>query len=273
MQTRCGLVVALVILAASLACSNADADKQRYYESGNQFFEQKKYQEAVVEYRNAIAIDELFGEARYKLAESYAALGDARNAYQHYIRAADLLPANSELQLKAATLLVLAGRFDDAKTRVRSVLDKDPRNVQAHVLLGNVMARSKDLEGAVSQIEEAIEVDPSRGASYSSLGAVRLAQGDRDAARNAFEKAVEIDPNSLDARMALAMFQLQIAETAQAEQTLQAALAIDGKHALANRMMAMLHIASNRAADAEKYIKAYVDATRDDRAQFILADY
>jgi tetratricopeptide (TPR) repeat protein len=266
-------VVALLLTTAVAACSNDDADKQRYLQSGNEFFEQKKYLEAVVQYRNAIAIDERLGEARYKLAESYAALGDGANAFRHYVRAADLLPDDSDVQLKAATLLLLAGQFDDAKTRVQRVLDADPRNVQAHILLGNILAGMRDLDGAVAQVEEAIQVDPSRGASYSSLGALRLAQGERAAARAAFDKAVAVDPSSVDARMALAVFQLQVGDTADAEKTVRDALALDAQHPLANRAMFALLLASGRAAEGEPYLKAFVASLPSARAAFTLADY
>ena len=266
-------VAALVLTTALAACSDVEADKQRYLQSGNEFFEQKKYQEAVVEYRNAIALDERFGEARYKLAESYVALGDAGNAFRHYVRAADLLPDNNEVQLKAATLLLLAGQFDDAKTRVQRVVDADPSNAQAHVLLGNILAGMRDLDGAVSQVEEAIQVDPNRGASYSSLGALRLAQGEREAARAAFDKAVAVDPASVDARMALAVFQLQVGETADAEKTVRAALDLDPRHALANRAMFTLLLVSGRAPEGESYLKAFVASLPPDRAAFTLADY
>ena len=266
-------VAALLLTTALAACSNDEADKQRYLQSGNEFFEQKKYQEAVVQYRNAIAIDERLGEARYKLAESYAALGDGTNAFRHYVRAADLLPDNNEVQMKAATALAMAGQFDDAKARVQRVLDSDPRNAAAHVLLGNILAGLRDLDGAVAQVEEAIQVDPTRGVSYSSLGALRLAQGQREAARAAFDKAVAVDPSSVEARMALAVFQLQVGETVDAEKTVRAALELDPQHALANRAMVSLLAISGRAGEAEPYVKAFVASLRPNRAAFILADY
>jgi tetratricopeptide (TPR) repeat protein len=264
-------VVALVVALAG--CSNPEADKQRYLESGNQFASQKKYQEAIVEYRNAIRVDNRFGEAHYKLAEAYAAVNDARNAARQYIAAADLLPDNVDAQLKATTVLALGGRLEDAKTRVQKVLDKDPRNVQAQILLGNVLAGLKDIPGAVTQIEEAIQVDPTRGSSYTNLGVLRLAQGERNEARAAFDKAVEVDPKSVTARLALAMFQLQIGERESAESTLKAALELNPKDPLANRAMAVLYLASNRAAQAEPYLKVYSEAAPAGEARFVLADY
>lgn len=275
MQKRFLLSAALAAgLALGLAgCSNPEADKQRYFESGNKYSDEKKYAEAIVEYRNAIGIDQRFGEARYRLGQAYEASGDLPNAAREYIRAADLLPDNVDAQIKAATGLTLGGQFEDARTRIQRVLDKDPRNVQAQILLGNILAGLKDITGAVAQIEEAIQIEPSRGASYTNLGVLRLAQGDRDAARAAFDRAVSVDPKSVDARLALAMFQLQTGEAAAAEQTLKGALEIDPKHAVGNRAMAALYLASNRAPEAEPYMKAFAAAVPSSQSTFMLADY
>src|SRR5262245_4280665 len=124
----------LAVAALTSACSNPEVDKQRYLESGNRYAAQQKYAEAIIEYRNAIVADARFGEARYKLAQAYEANKDLPNAAREYIRAADLLPDNADVQLKAATALMLGRQWEDARARVQRVIDKDSRNVQAQIL-------------------------------------------------------------------------------------------------------------------------------------------
>ena len=51
-----------------------------------------EYAEAIIEYRNARALDPTSGEARMKLAEAFMQAGDFGNALQEFVRAADLLP-------------------------------------------------------------------------------------------------------------------------------------------------------------------------------------
>src|SRR5690606_23821655 len=106
------------ILAATLlgACStDPEYAKREYLESGNRYAAEGKYREAVVQYRNAIQQDPRFGEARYKLADAYAQLGDLQGAYREYVRAADLMPDNVEAQVKAASFLLLTRQFEDAR--------------------------------------------------------------------------------------------------------------------------------------------------------------
>ena len=272
LKRRCSFVGVAAVAFLVGACSDPEAVKQKAFESGNRYFEQKKYTEAILEYRNAIKADARFGEARDKLADAYAQTGNARAAYTEQIRAADLLPDNTQVQLKAVTYLLVVRRFDDAKTRVQKVLAREPQNVEALTLYGNALAGTQDLAGAVEQIEQAIQLDPNRGLTYTNLATFKLAQGDRDQARAAFEKAVQLDPTSVPAKVALANFQWGSGDGPAAEQTLKAALAVDAKDPLANRMLAAYYMSSRRAAEAEPYLKTLSDAGGE-RAKVALADY
>ena len=94
--TRClqsaALLGALALLVASCSTDPEQA-KREYVESGDRFVAEKKYAEAIVQYRNALQQDARFGEARLKLAQTYEHLGDVQNTIREYIRAADALPS------------------------------------------------------------------------------------------------------------------------------------------------------------------------------------
>ena len=177
-----------------------------------------------------------------------------------------------EVQIKAGAYLLLTRQFEDAKSRVQRVLDRDPKNVQALVIVGNASAGLRDLDSAVADIEQAIEIDPSRSTSYTNLAALRLAQGQRDAARAAFEKAISVDPRSVPAHVAFAMFQWGNGDRAAAEQSFKTALTLDPRHLLANRALASYYIGTNRAAEAEPYLKT-VAAVGGDNEKLMLGDY
>src|SRR5262249_33275246 len=91
--------ILLVILALAVASCTRDHEKvkRQYVEKGDKLVSQKKYAEAVLQYRNAVAIDRRFGEARFKLAGAYADSGDMNNALREYVRAADLMPNDVEV--------------------------------------------------------------------------------------------------------------------------------------------------------------------------------
>src|SRR5262245_43611872 len=128
------LAAGIGVVALLAGCSNPEQSKKQHFDNANRFMEAGKLQEAIVEYRNALKDDGKYGEARLKLAEAYQAVGNINQAYRESVRAADLLPNDNAAQLRAANYLMLAGRFEDAKTRIKPVVDRDPTNVDAQIV-------------------------------------------------------------------------------------------------------------------------------------------
>jgi len=269
---RISLPLCLAISAAfAPGCGrNVEARKQAYVTSGDAYVEQGKFAEAAIEYRNAVQLDARFAEAHLKLAETYSRLGNHENALGAYVRAADLLPDNAEVQITAGNYLLVAGQRKEAGDRAEKVLEKEPQNVRAHVLRGNVLAGLKNFDAAIKEIEEAIQLDPKRSPSYATLGAIESARGRRDQAEEAFKRAVAIDPNWIEGHLALVNHYWATNELAKAEQSLLKALEIDPSNALANRGIALFYLSTGRVADAEKYFAA---AAKSSAMPFALADY
>jgi tetratricopeptide (TPR) repeat protein len=255
-----------------VSCSDSEATKKAHFENGERLLKDNKYREAIVEFRNAVQQDEKFGEARLKLVDAYIGANNPQAAFREAIRAADLLPQNNDAQVRAASFLMLAGQFEDARTRIQPVVDRDPTNVQAQLILGNALAGLKDMAGAVREIEEAIKLDPARGLTYSNLAVIRLAQGQKDQAKAAFEKAVEVDPKSIEAWLALANFNWSNGNPAGAETALKRALDVNAKHVLTNRALAVFYMASGKMPEAEPYLKIVAE-TGNPEAALQLADY
>src|SRR5687767_1065193 len=126
MRSGCIRGGAFLLLAALTAasCTDADTQKRRHLERGDQYAAEKRDDFAVVEYASAVQLDPKFGEARLKLAETHERMNNVRAAFPEYIRAADALPDNRDVQLKATQILLLGGRFEDAKSRAEALLKK-----------------------------------------------------------------------------------------------------------------------------------------------------
>src|SRR5688572_24161821 len=273
MNRLTGLCWIVFLCVAAGACSGSSKASRDYVENGNRLLKEGKTQEAIIEYRNAIKEDPKSGQARYQLAEAYANGGNTVAAAREYVRAADLLPQETLVQIKASQYLMTTGQFDDAKTRLKAVIDRDPSNAEAQVLYGNAMAGLNDLDGAVRQLEDAIRLEPGRANSYSSLAALKLKQGAADEARAAFEKAVELDARSLTAWLSLANFRWSTGKLDGAEMAFKKALELSPDHVLANRALAVFYMGSGRVAEAEPYFKNIAAATRSADANLQLADY
>jgi putative PEP-CTERM system TPR-repeat lipoprotein len=256
------LAALLLLVMAAAACSgNPEKRKQAFFESGNRYFEAAKYPEAVIEYQNAIQLDPKFAEARLKLAETYEKAGDVPRAFGQVIRAADLLPNDFDLQVRAGNYLLRARQFEDARARADAVLEKDPGNAEAHVLRGYALSGLRDLDGAVKELEEAIQLDPGEASSHAVLGAMELARGQHAEAETALKRAVALSPEWAGAHLALSNYYVQTGNQAEAERSLKAALEAEPEDPFANRSMAAFLMAAGRPADAEPYLKRIAAAS------------
>src|SRR5688500_10021780 len=142
------------------ACNNPEARKLEHVQRGDKYAAEKRDDFAVIEYASAVKLDPKFGEARLKLAETHERMNNIRAAFPEYIRAADALPDHREAQIKATQVLLMTGRFDDAKARAAALLAKDPKDVEVLLLHANAMAALRDPAGALSEIEEALKINP-----------------------------------------------------------------------------------------------------------------
>ena len=232
----------LVLIVVAFGCqANPDVAKQEYLKSGDRYVAEKKYSEAIVQYRNALQQDPKFGEARYKLAEAYLKVGDVGDATREYIRAADLLPENVDLQVKAARFLLLAKQFDDAKSRAELALDKDPKNIEAQIIRANALAGLKEYDSAIKQLEEANKLQPTVG-GYGTIGAIESARGSKPDAEKAFRAAVAVNPKSVNAHLALANYLMSAGRAADAEASFKQALGLEPGNQLANRGLVAFYI-------------------------------
>ncbi len=268
---------ALVLVCAALVSSACSRDpevaKKAFFDKANAYAGQQKYEEAKVEYLNAIQQDPKFGEARLRLAQTYMRLGDPAKALGEFVKAADLLPNDATAQLSAGNLLLAAKQYEDAQTRAKQVLKQDPRNVDAQLLLGSATAGMKDVESAITEVEEAVTMDPARAGPYSKLGTLQLARGNLPAAEKAFKNALSIEPNSSKTNLALGNFYLATGRLEEGEKYLKQAVALDPKSVLANRALVSLYVGTNRPKDAEGPLKALADSAPDSRGQAVLGKY
>jgi tetratricopeptide (TPR) repeat protein len=263
-----------VVTTAALGCGDDPQTVAREAASrGDAFFEKQQYNEASLEYRRALQSDPNLGEVRHRLAETYLQTNNPREAVREIIRAADLLPENAEVQVKAGNALLMAGRFEDARTRADQVLVRDPQHVSALILRANALAGLRDLDGALADLEEAVAAQPQRGQTYAALGAIQQLRGEQPEADGAFKKAVEIDPSSAAARLAYANYLLASQRVEEAEAQLTSALSLDDTNVMINRALALFYVVTARPLQAEPYLKRLAQDANNTAAQFSLAQF
>ena len=157
-------------LVASACSRDPEATKRDHLQRGDQYLKDKQYSSAIIEYKNVVQADPRSGEGRRKLADAYLASGEFDSGFREYIRAADLLPNDTDVQLTVGGLRLVGRQFDDARSIAEKILARDPSNVLALVLRANAIAGLKNPNDAVKDLEEAIKLDPAGSELYTNLG-------------------------------------------------------------------------------------------------------
>ena len=116
---------------------------------------------------------------------------DAERAYQ---QALDALPTFHEAALALADLLRRAGRVRDAVGRLVDMLEQDPYDLDALLLLGRALLDDKRNAEALEAFKRALKFDPEHVGTLFYLG-VTLARLQRYAeAVDIWERVTRLDP-------------------------------------------------------------------------------
>src|SRR5438132_253068 len=163
------LTIATALMAAG--CSrDPGRSTQQHIDAGDHYAQAGQYKEASIEYRNAIKTTPTSVEAHARLADTAARANDLSNAVGEMLRVAELNPDDVAAQVRAASIYLLAGRFEDARDRAEAALHHDSRDVGAHIVLGQALAGLHDAARSEERLTEAVRIAPQSVEAHVALG-------------------------------------------------------------------------------------------------------
>src|SRR3982074_3049594 len=153
-RTSGWMTLLLIGLLVATGCSRSpEATKARYLEHGDKYAAQEQYQEAILEYRNALRIDPANERAIRQLGVSYYQLGEFGEAFRYLLKAEELVPDAPDIRLKLGTIYFLGGKPDDARRELTFVLEKEPKNLDGLALLASMAATPETVDAAIQRLE------------------------------------------------------------------------------------------------------------------------
>jgi tetratricopeptide (TPR) repeat protein len=180
-----------------------DAPAVEYYKLYNQAWElgQKgRHQEAVVEWRKALALSPEDYGGNMNLGLSLAATGKLDEAMVCFRKALDANPESVEGYNNLGLVLAQQGKLDQAIGHYRKALEIDPEYLEACNNLGLALAATGKLDEAIAQYRKALEVKPDYADVHLNLGVALARTGHIEEAIAHFEKAAALDPESAEAQ-------------------------------------------------------------------------
>jgi tetratricopeptide (TPR) repeat protein len=238
---------------AFTACSSDPVREHfKHLARGEKYFKARKFNEAVVELRNATQLNPKSADAHYQLGRAYLALGKQESAIRELISAVTLDAVNWGAQLDLASLMLERRQYEQAEAIAKKVLQSDPKNARAHDVLAEKYLRTQNLPNAVLELQKAIDLDPGQFARYDALGNVYRAANQVEAAETSFKKAVEVEPKSVQARVALSQFHLSQGKTNEAIEAMRMACMLDPKFVPSQLFLGQIYTRSRNVAEAER---------------------
>lgn len=159
---------------------------QKYYDMGCRCLVRQKYGQAIIAFKKAIKINDLFAEAYKGLADAYKGKGEL-DEFKHYLQ-------------KAAEIHAQFNRLEQTKELFIEILKYDPNTPNPFNSLGVKLRKSGDLAGALHAYNQALTLTPDDENVHFNMAKAYYFMGSTDRARECIEKALDFNPGFEEGR-------------------------------------------------------------------------
>jgi tetratricopeptide (TPR) repeat protein len=276
--------IALALVALAACSLNPEAAKRRYIINGDRYFQQGKFREAIILYKNAIKKDPKYGEAYFKLAEAELRRGDARAAVGAYRRAVDLLKDNEDAGGKLADLYLAAyavqgDKKDPALLRevddlAKAMFQKNPNSFQGTRLMAFLAVTKGELAKAIELFRKADSIRPKEPALRFALVQVLARDNQWEEAEKLSLEILKDTPKYTPAYDYLLVEYLRRGRQADGERILQAKVANNPAVADYRLQLAGFYLTSQRKDLSDKMAaETLATESKDPTARLKVGDF
>jgi tetratricopeptide (TPR) repeat protein len=193
----------LLVAAMSSGCSQQGDTKEQHLSKANDYVASEQYAKAEKEYRDVLRLAPEDVAALGRLGIIYFNQGQFLQATQLLNKAVELKSDDIEVQLKRGLLFVAQRELVKAREIALRILEKQPGQQQALMLLADAAVDPEDIKDTRTQIEGLRAKDRDRSGYHLALGMLDLRQKDEAQAETEFKAALGLDPKSSEAYMFL----------------------------------------------------------------------
>ena len=272
----CLLLSAAILLAG---CSNPEKAKAQHLAQGEAYLKDSKFQEATLEFRNAIQIDDNSAPAHWGLARAYEGLERYPEMLDELRKTITKDPNNLEARVKLGNYYLAGsrGRTDvigEAERLAKEILERDPKNIEGHILMGSVLFQQNQKDKAFEELNHAVQLDPNRVESYLSLAKFHIANKELPKAEDLYKKAISINSNSPLAYTEYGKFLTQSNRPTEAEAMLRKAVEVGPSDRASRFVLASYYLINRQLDKAEEQYKALAGLEPNKpESQVVLADF
>ena len=270
----------LLAVAGSLAgCANPAKAKADHVAKGEEYLKDSKFQEASLEFRNAIQIDDKLASAHWGLARAFEGLERFPEMIDELRKTVTLDKNNLESRIKLGNYYLAGSRsradvIAEAERLAREVLDKDKDSIEGHILMGSVLFAQQQKDKALAELNRAIEINPGRVESYLSLAKFHIVAREPEKAEALYKRAIQVNGNSAVAYTEYGKFLTQQNRQPEAEAALRKGVELGPTDRNARFVLASYYLVNRQFDKAEEAYKALAALQPEKpEGQAVLADF
>lgn len=147
------------------------------------------------------------------------------------------------------------GDMEQAKIRAETVLQNDPQNPDANVVLGNWSVEQHNIDQAIPHFKAAIEAEPGNPRGWQGLGLTHLYRQENDEAIAAIEKALELMPDYAVNHLIIGWARLANQDAIGAEAAFRKSIECNRGYGEGHGGLAAALVLQNRLDEGRKQIK------------------
>jgi tetratricopeptide (TPR) repeat protein len=276
------LPLLLILIVSALligACTTPEKAKAQHVARGQALLKDKKFQEAALEFRSALQIDDKLADAHWGLANAYEGLQRYQEAFDEMRQVAELDVNNLDVRVKIGNYYLIGGKesaaaVSEAERLAKEVLQKDPNHIEGHILMAGVLFTQEHKPEAFAELNRAIQIDPKRVESYLSLARFHALSKDNAAAEATYQRAISVNGSSAQAHYEFGKFLVQTNRVDDAEKEFELGVQVEPNNRDARFVLASFYLVNKRFAKAEDAYKALAELDKDTpQGRSVLGDF
>jgi tetratricopeptide (TPR) repeat protein len=132
---------------------------QTHYNLGVTYRNQKRYEEALVEFQKSLMLKQDFPQTYFDYALTYQMMNKFPEAIENYLLAIKVDPYSRGSYNNLALISLQQKKYEDAITYMKAALGKFPRDPELYTNLGIVYYNVGDVNNARSSFKAALSID------------------------------------------------------------------------------------------------------------------
>ena len=217
---------------------------------GNAYANEKRYEDAAIQYRQAIKIDPQYATAHNNLGQNLHRLKMYDEAIKHYQQAIRIKTNYAKAYNNFANTLAEQGNMEEALTYARKCVSIKPKYVYGIVTLGKILEELGELNEAKAYYMRALELDQNSFRNNLNYANVLNKMKKMAKAIPYYKKTIALKPSLMEAHYNLGNALGQEGQLDEAQRSFEKAITLDVKQPLPHYGLGIIYQRQGKNAKA-----------------------